>query len=50
MGFLRWLIGIIIIIWILGLVLKIGGGMIHILLVIAVVIFVIDMVMGKGRH
>ncbi|WP_343216294.1 lmo0937 family membrane protein [Clostridium frigoris] len=41
---------IIIIIWILGLVLKIGGGMIHILLVIAVVIFVIDMVMGKGRH
>jgi len=50
MGFLRWLIGIIIIFWILGLVLDIGGGMIHILIVIAVIIFVYDLVTGKGRH
>lgn len=50
MGFLRWLVGMIIIIWLLGFILNIGGGMIHILLVIAVIIFIYDFVMGRGRH
>ncbi len=50
MGFLRWLIGIIIIIWLLGFILNIGGGMIHMLLVIAVIIFIFDFVMGRGRR
>jgi len=47
MGLLRWIIGIIIIFWVLGLILNIGGGMIHILLVIAVIIFIFDFVGGK---
>lgn len=49
MGFLRWLVGIIIIFWLLGFILNIGGGMIHILLVIAVIIFIYDLVMGGRR-
>ncbi|MBU3181705.1 lmo0937 family membrane protein [Clostridium psychrophilum] len=49
MGFLRWLIGIIMIFWLLGFILNIGGGMIHILLVIAVIIFIYDFVMGRRR-
>ncbi|MGH4051941.1 MAG: DUF5670 family protein [Clostridium sp.] len=34
----------------MGFALQIGGGMIHILIVIAVIIFVFDLVTGKGRH
>ena len=49
MGFLRWIGGLVIFFWLLGFVLKIGGGMIHILLVIAVIVFIFDFVMGRGR-
>ena len=49
MGFLRWIGGIIVLFWVLGLIFKIGGGMIHILLVIAVIVFIIDMISGKKR-
>jgi len=50
MGFLRWLVGIIIIFWLLGFILNIGGGMIHLLIIIAVIIFIFDFVIGRGRH
>jgi len=49
MGFLRWLVGIVIILWLLGFVLKIGGGMIHILLVIAAILFIFDFIGGRGK-
>lgn len=49
MGFLRWIGGIIILFWLLGFVLRIGGGMIHLLLVVAVVVFIFDFVVGRGR-
>jgi len=49
MGFLRWLGGIIIFFWLLGLVLKIGGGMIHLLIVVAVIVFIVDFIFGRGR-
>ena len=50
MGFLRWLVGILLIFWLLGFVLNIGGGLIHMLLVIAAIIFIFDFVMGRGRR
>ena len=50
MGFLRWIIGVMIILWLLGFVLHIGGGMIHILIVIAVILFIFDFVTGRGKH
>ncbi|MGH4124813.1 MAG: lmo0937 family membrane protein [Clostridium sp.] len=49
MGFLRWLAGILIIFWLLGLVLNIGGGLIHTLIVIAVILFVFDVIGRRGR-
>mgnify|MGYP001573871399 FL=1 len=49
MGFLRWIGGIIVLFWVLGLIFKIGGGMIHILLVIAAIVFIVDMISGKKR-
>ena len=49
MGFLRWLAGILIIFWLLGLVLNIGGGLIHTLIVIAVILFIFDVIGGRGR-
>jgi len=39
MGFLRWLGGIVVFFWLLGFILRIGGGLIHLLIVVAVIIF-----------
>jgi len=49
MVFLRWLGGIIIFFWLLGLIFKIGGGMINLLLIIAAIVFIVDWVTGRGR-
>ncbi len=50
MGFLRWLGGIIVFFWLLGFILRIGGGMIHLLIVVAVIVFLIDFFTGKRRQ
>jgi hypothetical protein len=34
--------------WLLGFVMHIGGGLIHILLVLAAVIFVFDLITGRS--
>jgi hypothetical protein len=48
MGRILWLIIVaLFVFWLLGLVFKIGGGLIHILLVIAVIVFIINLVTGK---
>lgn len=49
MAFLRWLGGIVIIIWLLGFLLRIGGGVIHILLVVAVLAFIFDFLFGRRK-
>jgi len=49
MGFLRWLGGIIVFFWLLGFLLKIGGGLIHLLIVAAVIVFVFDFIFGSRR-
>ena len=50
MSFLRWIIGVLIIVWLLGFVLNIGGGLIHIIIVIAVIIFILYLINGRrGR-
>jgi len=38
---------ILMILWLLGFSLHVGGGLIHILLVVALVIFVINLVSGR---
>ena len=38
---------ILIILWLLGFLMKIGGGLIHLILVIALIILVIQLVAGR---
>lgn len=42
------IIGILILLWILGFLFEIAGGLIHILLVVALVILIIRLIMGKN--
>jgi len=49
MGILRWIGGIVVFFWILGFIFKIGGSMIHLLLVVAAIVFIVDMLSGKRR-
>ncbi|MCW2337675.1 putative membrane protein YccC [Sphingobium sp. B2D3A] len=41
------IIGILIVLWLLGFVLHVGGGLIHILLLIAGVVFVFQLITGR---
>ena len=41
------IIGILILAWLLGLIFEIAGGLIHILLVIALVVFIARMIKGR---
>lgn len=50
MGFLRWLGGIVVLIWLLGFLFKIGGSLIHILLVVAAIVFIFDVITGKSNR
>lgn len=48
MGKILWFIIVaLIVFWLLGLVFKIGGGLIHLILVVAGIIFIIQLVAGK---
>ena len=50
MGRMLWMIIVVLlIIWLLGLVLEIGGGLIHLLLLIAGVILIFQLVTGKRK-
>ncbi|BAM48007.1 lmo0937 family membrane protein [Amphibacillus xylanus] len=41
------IIGILILAWLIGVIFKIAGGLIHILLVIALVVFIARMIKGR---
>ncbi len=48
MGGILWTIAVVlIVIWIIGLMLDIAGGLIHILLVIALIVIVYRLITGK---
>ncbi|MBN6187830.1 lmo0937 family membrane protein [Aneurinibacillus sp. BA2021] len=47
MGILRTIILIVLALWLIGFLFKIAGGLIHILLLIAGVLFIIDLVSGR---
>ena len=51
MTFLRWLGGFVVLFWLIGILLSIGGNLINILLIVAAVVFVIDALSsGKKNH
>jgi hypothetical protein len=47
-GILWTIITILFVFWLLGLVLHIGGGLIHILIVVAVIMLVFNLLTGRG--
>ncbi|MFD3155802.1 DUF5670 family protein [Haloimpatiens sp. FM7330] len=49
MNFLHWLGGIVVLFWLIGLIFKIGGNLINLLLLVAALIFIIDALVGKRR-
>lgn len=49
MGCLRTLGGIVVFFWLLGFLLKIGGALIHGLLIVAAIVFLVDFISGKLR-
>lgn len=47
---LTTIVGILVVLWLLGVVIHIGGGLIHLVLVVALVIFIYDrLVKGRAR-
>ncbi|SFA91127.1 hypothetical protein SAMN04488577_2661 [Bacillus sp. cl95] len=52
-GFLTMLwtiLAVLLVLWVLGLVFNIAGGLIHILLVVAAVIFLFNMLKGRANR
>ncbi len=41
------IVAILLILWLLGLLTSVGGGLIHILLVIAVIVIVVRLIQGR---
>jgi hypothetical protein len=50
MNFLRWLGGFVVLFWLIGILLSIGGNLINILLIVAAIVFVIDAVSGRIKR
>lgn len=51
MTLLRWIGGIVIFFWLIGLIFRIGGGLIHLLLIVAAIVFIYDAITGRrGRE
>ncbi len=46
---LLWIAIVIAVLWLLGLLGNIGGGLIHLLLVIAVVVLIVHFLRGRSR-
>jgi hypothetical protein len=51
MGGLLWaVIVVMIVLWLLGFTMHVGGGLIHLLLVIALVLLVVNLLTGRGAR
>jgi len=50
MGSILYLIGAVLVaLWLIGLLMHIGGGLIHIILVIAVIVFLYQFITGRRK-
>jgi hypothetical protein len=49
-GILWTIIVILVVFWVLGLVVHIGGGLIHILIVVAVILLIFNLISGRGAR
>jgi hypothetical protein len=41
------ILGILVLLWLLGFVTHVGGSLIHLLLVVALVVFIVDLLTGR---
>ncbi len=41
------IVGILVLLWLVGLLTEVGGGLIHLILVIALIVFVFQMISGR---
>jgi hypothetical protein len=48
MNLLWGLVAILVVLWLLGFSMHVGGGLIHLLLVIAVIVIIFRLVTGRG--
>lgn len=46
-GILYTIISILFVLWLVGLLMNIGGGLIHLLLVVAVILFIVQLITGR---
>lgn len=44
------IIGLLLLFWVLGLAFEIGGALINVLLVIALIVFIFNMISGRRRR
>lgn len=49
MAILHWIGGFVVLFWLIGLIFRIGGGLINILLVVAAIVFIIDALFGRKK-
>ena len=49
-GLLWTIICLLVALWIVGLVVHVGGGLIHLLIVVALVLFVFNLISGRGAR
>ena len=49
MTFLRWLSGFVVLFWLIGILLSIGGNLINVLLIMAAIVFVIDALSSRRK-
>jgi hypothetical protein len=48
MNLLWGLVVLLVVLWVLGFSLHVGGGIIHLLLVVAVIVIIVRLVTGRG--
>lgn len=49
MTFLRWLGGFVVLFWLIGVLFSKGGSLINILLIVAAIVFVIDLLSSRKK-
>ncbi|MBU3159931.1 hypothetical protein KPL37_09215 [Clostridium frigoris] len=50
MTFLRWLGGFVVLVWLMGVLFSKGGSLINILLIVAAIVFIIDILFSKRKN
>ena len=50
MTFLRWVGGFVILFWLIGILFSKGGSLINILLIVAAIVFIIDILSSRRKN